>query len=377
MTPFPEQEPMAIRRIEVALKKRDWILFKQGILKINSMHETGTLWSDVEGWQGLINQAESENIPPDLMEEFSLITKGIIESIDENTMIAAYTESENTQENIQEDIYPSENKIASEDKVAIFFNQDIDTNQSSAIKKHKITLNNIINNFLNYAPEPKWLEELSKLLHSFDKPNNDITSLVSILSFYKQSGTIITTSCDNNIVKALLNENIDFSIPDIKQLHGSDNYWELLPLGGLCCSYICSECGSRSVKTELHTTTVVGSCSKCAGAIYPDITDICDDTAEVNPKIWWKAFKKLSDASTWILVNPPAFNEKALVKDLIKDAASDAKKVYIITQNFEISEWWSKGLSKLMPEAEIMSNFSCLSSLAGKLNETYQRVGCS
>ncbi|MDD3013339.1 MAG: hypothetical protein PHC34_06510 [Candidatus Gastranaerophilales bacterium] len=358
MTPFPEQEPMAIKRIEVALKKRDWTLFKQGIIKISSMHESGVRWSDTDGWLELMNQAESDYIPPDLWEEFSGLTKSIIESIDDETInnpLPVYEE-------VTEETLP-----VSQDKIAIFYNQDIDLIQTSAIKKHKITLNNIMYNDSKYTPEPKWFEDLSRLVNNLDKPSSDMSGFLSLISLYKNSGTIITASYDANIVKNLVKSNIEFSLPNIKQIHGTDNHWEIYPLGGLCCSYICSKCGIRSVKTEFNSKTIVGSCSKCAGATYPDIVDISSETAEVNPKIWWGAFKRLSQASVWVLINPPSYNEKPLIKDLLKEAAINTEKIYIVTPSFEVSEWWKNKLSKLLPDAEIMNNFPNVTNLVSKL----------
>jgi len=365
MTPYPEQEPMAIKRIEVALKKRDWELFRQGIIKISIMHETGTGWSDAEGWQNLMNQAESEYIPPDLWEEFSSLTRSIIESIDDETKAAplpVYNE-------ITEEISP-----VSQDKIAIFYNQELDLIQTSAIKKHRITLNNLMYNDSKYVPEPKWFEDLSRLINNLDKPNSDMTGFLSLVSLCKDPGAIITASYDANIVKNLVKSNIEFSIPDIKPVHGNGNYWEMYPLGGLCCSYICSNCGSRSIKTEFNSKTIVGSCSKCAGATYPDIADISSETTEVNPKIWWGAFKKLSQASVWVLINPPAYNEKPLVKDLLKEAAINAEKIYIVTPSFEVNEWWKNKLAKLLPDAEIMNNFSNVTNLISKLKSSSLQI---
>lgn len=361
MAPFPEQEPMAIKRIDVALKKRDWTLFKQGIIKISSMHESGTVWSDAEGWQELMNQAESDYIPPDLWEEFSRLTRSIIESIGDKEIADPLPAYEETAEDISS---------ISQDEVVIFYNQDVDLIQASAIKKHRITLNNLMYDSSRYAPEPKWFEELSRLVNNLDKPNSDMTGFLSLISLYKNPGTIITASYDANIVKNFVKSNIEFSIPDIKQLHGTNNYWEIYPLGGLSCSYICSSCGYKAVKTEFNSKTIVGSCSKCAGPTYPDIIDINEETSEVNPKIWWKAFKKLSQATTWILVNPPSYNEKPLVRDLLKDAATNVKQVYIVTPSFEVNEWWKNKLSKLLPDAEVVSNFSSMTSLITKLKST-------
>jgi hypothetical protein len=365
MTPFPEQEPMAIKRIEVALKKRDWVLFQQGIAKIKSMHESGTVWSDAQGWQNLMNQAESDYIPPDLWEEFSSLTKSIIDSIDDEIKAAPLPVYEET----ADEVLP-----VSEDKIAIFYNQELDLVQTSAIKKHRTTLNNLMYNNSKYTPEPKWFEDLSRLVNNLDKPNNDMTGFLSLISLFKDPGSIITASYDANIVKNFVKSNIEFSIPDIKPVHSGESHWEIYPLGGLCCSYICSSCGFRSIKTEFNSKTIVGSCSKCAGATYPDIVDISSETAEVNPKMWWGAFKKLSEASVWVLINPPAYNEKPLINDLLKEAALKVEKIYIVTPSFEVNEWWKNKLSKLLPDAEVMNNFSNVTNLVNKLKSTSVQI---
>jgi len=357
MAPFPEQEPMTIKRIEVALKKRDWTLFRQGIIKINSMYESGTKWSDAEAWQNLMNQAESEYIPPDLWEEFSKITKNIINSIDNSVQISLLPA-------FQEDKKAS-NKY--QGKVVIFYNKEINSDQIAAIKKHNVTLNNFIYNSSKYAPEPEWFEDLSKLINNLDKPNNDMTDLLSLISLFENPGTIVTSSYDTDIIKNFAKSYIDFYIPEIKQSYEAENYWNIYPLGGLSCSYICSACGYKFLQTEFTSKTIVGSCSKCAGTTYPYIRDVNSETAEVNPKIWIGAYKKLSESSDWILINPPAYSEKPVISDLLEESAVNVKKVYIVTPSFEVSEWWKNKLLKILPDVEIINNFSNISSLVNKL----------
>lgn len=367
MAPYPESESMAIKRLTVALNKRNWELFDQGIKKIEEMFLTGQNWIDTVGWQELTNLAESDYIPPNLWEKFSKLATDILKSIDsraDETTLPAYK----TEQNRTNGLYNNQ--------IAIFYNQVTEPIYSASIKKHRVTLNNLMYNNTKYTPEPKWFEDLTRLINNLDKPNTELTGFLSLISMCKNPGTIVTSSYDSNIIKNFVKSNIEFFIPDIKISANQENSWEILPLGGLSCCYICTNCKHRTMKTGFTNRTIVGSCSRCSNASYPDVYDISEEKPEVNPKIWYQSFNKLCQSKIWVLINPPAYNEQPTIRELIKDAAllSKTEEIFIVSPGNEVGKWWKTVLGKMLPDAVIKSDYPGITSLLNDFENSIVKV---
>ena len=189
MAPYPESESMTVKRISVALKKRDWELLREGISKTQEKYNQGCAWENLAEWQELLTLGKIENMPQDLWNYFSGLINNILEScktevFEENsTEVPLYCEEQKEFE-VQKQSFP---------KLAIFYNKQTEPAYASAIKKHKITLNNLIYDHVKYAPEPGWFEELSKLINNLDKPISEISALLSLINLSKKAGSIITT----------------------------------------------------------------------------------------------------------------------------------------------------------------------------------------
>lgn len=347
MAPYPETETVTIKRIEVALKKRDWTLLKEGISKIQIKFSTNHKWEHIDNWQNILSKAYDSEIPFDIKENFCQLIKNILESRDEELKKPVFEQKELFRdENIT---YP---------KLAVVFNETLDTNTNTEIQRHRVNLNNIFFNNEKFSPEPNWIKNISSLVQKLNHTNNELFEFLSCVNSFQGDKTLITNSYSSSIIKNFMAHHVSYSLNDLKTDVTSSNYWKILALGGLTSQFICADCGNKVIDNNF-STMVTASCSKCSGSMYPDLTDINSLNAQINPKVWYQSFNELSKTDVWVLMTPPTENE-ITYRNLILDAARNAKpkRIYIISNRAGLNEWWKSMLSEILPDTKIMDNFT-------------------
>jgi len=80
MTPFPESETMTIKRLEVALRKEDWQLLKDGAYKLHEKFHSGHKFEYLDDLRQVLYTVESNvsKIPPDITDIIAATIKEII-----------------------------------------------------------------------------------------------------------------------------------------------------------------------------------------------------------------------------------------------------------------------------------------------------------
>ncbi len=359
---FPESETLSIKRLKVAIEKKNWELLEKGIKKALEMRNAGQKFNQVDLWQNLLIWAESEDIPPDLWEKLS----DFVDKLSgEFTRIA-----QQNSEIIAQYHEKTSNLIDKE--VAIIYNQTFDKNTYDSIRKYRVNLNNIIHNPDKYSFDPKWMNELAALTSVFDEPQDDLKGFISLISLFKRNGAIITNSYSSSIHKMLVKADINITYPGAKaEIKKSEKNWELYSLGGTINSFICTSCGHRTIKTEYHSKTLAECCNKCKSPMYPDISCTGDNYLQIMPHIWYGAYENLVSSRTWVIIAPPSHNDQVSLRSLLLDAAKNSciEEVYLITHKVEVFELWRSKIINLVRNVEIKENYPSIASLIEAYNE--------
>jgi rubrerythrin len=360
MAPYPETETVTIKRIQVALKKKDWNLLKEGISKIQDKFSVGHRWEHFSNWQEIFNHVYDSDIPVAMKETFSQLLKHILDNNNEEPKEILFEQKELfNDENI---VYP---------KLAVVYNETLDATTIKEIQRHRVNLNNISFNTEKFSPEPNWIKNISLLIQKLNKPNNELTEFMAVSSAFQGEKTLITNSYSAANAKNLTANKISYSLNDIKTDIQTLNSWKILTLGGSTNQFVCAECGNKILDTNF-SAMAAASCSKCSGSMYPDLTDTSASNAQVAPKVWYHAFKELSKADIWVLMTPSSEDDKVVFRNLILDAAQNAnpKRIYIISKKAGINEWWKNVLSEVLPEAKIMDQFTNIFMLLEEFKNT-------
>ena len=418
MAPYPETETMTIKRIEVAIKKRDWSLLSEGLVKIREKFEINHRWEHNEQWRELLLQAEEAKLPDELWRSFcstvskilgddvfttpqeeqrkqisfdkkvftssyqhpsSIAEEGLKEQLKERQLSfsepnkkeeivisTSFSGEEKSQEFVKSDF--SEN--AFKDNVAIFYNEDVENSDIDLISAYRNGLNLILDKKSNeYFPLKTWFESLSYLVSSLNKPNTQMIEFLNAIKNVKVNGSIISAGYSSSVIQTMLKLGINFNISGFKESDKSENYFKYIPLGGVVNSYVCSSCGSKSLKTGSHFDAVIGCCKKCAGMIYPDIYDINSCYSTSSPKFWYTALNSLLNSKVWVLINPP-YQSKLQVEDFLAYAisiASNLQRVYIISKA-EIGSHWKYQIEENHSSVKVNDQYSSVSMFIEDFN---------
>ncbi len=360
---FPESETLSIKRLKVAIEKKNWELLEKGIKKARDMKDAGQRFSQLELWQNLLLWAESENIPPEPWEKLSEFVSSLSElytsAVIENSGII--------------DEFHQETAGLIDKEVTVVYNQAFDKNTLDLARKYRLNLNNIMYNPDKYVPDAGWMNELAALATVFDEPREDLKGFISLISLFKKDGTIITDSYSGNIHKMLVKADIEIVYPGTRAAENKKlgKTWKFYALGGSINSFICAGCGHRTLKTEYHSKTLVECCSKCKSPMYPDITSTNDNYLQTMPHVWYGAYENLVSSRVWVIVTPPSHNDQVMLRNLLLDAAKNScvEEVYLVTPKIEVYELWKSKFVNLVKNVQVKENFPSIASLIETYNE--------
>lgn len=359
---FPESESLSIKRLKVAIEKKNWDLLEKGIKKAMEMKNAGQKFSQIDLWQNLLLWAESEDVPPELWEKLSDFVDKLSGEINSSTAQNSEIISE----------YHEETSNLIEKDAVIVYNRSFDKKIMDLIRKHRLNLNNTIQNPEKNSFEHKWMQELAALATELDEPQDELKGFISLISLFKKNGSIITNSYSSNIHKMLVKADINVTYPGSKpdnRKHGKK--CELFPLGGTINSFVCTGCSHRSIKTEYHSKTLIECCSKCKSPMYPDITCTNDNYPQTIPHVWYGAYERLASSKIWVIISPPSHNDQISLRNLLLDAArvSCVEEIYLITHKFEVFELWKSKFINLIKKVDVKQSYSSIVSLLESYNE--------
>ena len=402
---YAESESMALKRLKVALKRKDWQFFEYGISRTNEMINSGTKISEIQQWYELLDTAKKENAPEAEIIKLSTIIEGILtpaqsnlhetkattepehqEMLDERPvpsinvevldyhnipdLVNTYTE---TITNEEPDIYIADNQFTTESytpmyvssetivdstneslltnieskkiPLTIFINKNISSDQTKLIDSIRYDINKL-GNENDKNTDFKFLSTLSNLLVTLPREEEEIESLIKLLKTCPEPGVIITSCYSSTLTKLLLENNIDFSIDKVKEPQ-TTNYWKIYPLRGSSSIFWCPKCKNKTFYNN-DEKTLVTTCNKCSEPAYPDLYSINANNPQTGPKSWYHAYAALTNSRNWLLVSPPKNTENEIIHDLISTALSNTelKQAYIVSNDSKTRDHWNNNFNK-------------------------------
>ena len=351
---YAESESMALKRLKVALKRKDWQMFEYGLSRTLDLLNSGTKISEIQEWYKILDSAKAEKIPEEQKQKLSSIIESILSPTGSPvTQSDSGTITTDTPAYKQKQISPQISLVKAADiPFILYINSIITPEQANAVRKIRHCLDKI-----SVDPDSKidsdFLPTLTNLLSSL-KPNlQELNGLEDFLKSYKDSGVIITTGYDSEIINILERNELNYSIEGIKKCT-AEKHWKIYTLGGLSSIYWCPKCGTHSFYIN-NEHAAVAVCSKCSQPAYPDLQIIDSYNPQVNPKLWYKSYQALTNSANWLLISPPNASEKEPISQLVLEAChhSIIQNAYIVSNKSEIGTWWRNKLEETNTNANV------------------------
>ena len=402
---YAESESMALKRLKVALKRKDWQFFEYGISRTNEMINSGTKISEIQQWYELLDTAKKENAPEAEIIKLSTIIEGILtpaqsnihetkattepehyEMLEEQPVpsieievldyhntpdsVNTYTETitqeepniynannQFTTENYTSMYAPSETIIDSTNEslltkieskkipLTIFINKNISSDQTKLIDSIRYDINKLGNESAEHI-DFKFLSTLSNLFVNIKKEEEEIENLIKLMKTCNEPGIIITSSYSSTLTNLLAENNIDFCIDKVKEPQ-TTSYWKIYPLRGSSSIFWCPKCKNKTFYNN-DEKTLVTTCNKCYEPAYPDLYAINSNNPQTEAKSWYHAYAALSNSENWLLVSPPKNTENEIIYDLISTALSNTKLnlAYIVSNDSKTRDHWNNNFNK-------------------------------
>ena len=381
MAPFPESESMTIKRLEVAIRKKDMNLLKDGAYKLHEKFHTGHRFEFLSELEQILEYVKTSDIPLEVTEILCPTIEEIlnsgniqdepqtqIELRDEDIKLQgeAY-ENYMAQQGMQIEEKDPEPKLSEiqdfehfqnvqpvqtfkevpveEDKILLFYDdnsQDINYNE---IKNYRNRLNMLFAS-QNNQDDYNLLKEIAVLNNLVDTKILDVDKALNMLKTLKSDVSFVTTSQSQELTKILVEKEINFDIPFVKKINNNTNEtrnkFDFIPMLGLSNIFVCSNCNSRSLKTDFSTKTLSVQCPNCDSAAFPDLYAINSYNPDCNPIFWQRAFRAFVQSNIWIIINPPLDENKEIIFDFIKTVSecSKPKRVYLFSKENDKREFY-------------------------------------
>ena len=420
MAPFPESESMTIKRLEVALRKKDMHLLKDGAYKLHEKFHTGHKFEFLSELEQILEYVNTHDIPQEIKEilcptideiinakneQQETILQPVINEEDIKLQGPAYEEyiaqqvqkepenlvestvEQNDFEHFETPVITQENptKEIKEDRILFFYDDNSSDIDYSEIKNYRNRLNNLFSS-QNHQDDYNLLKEIAVINNLVDTKIFDIDKILNMLKTSKYDVSFVTTSQSQDLTKILKEKEIDFEIPFVKKIEKNkqenQKVFDFIPMLGLSNIFVCSNCNSRNLKTDFSTKTLSVQCPNCDSAAFPDLYAINSYNPDCNPIFWQRAFKAFVKSNVWVIVNPPLDENKEIIFDFIKTASECAKpkRIYLFSKENDKREFYKNIFLKSFPDVEILSSFANIEQLcqefiriqiANRINEKY------
>lgn len=421
MTPFPESETMTIKRLEVALRKEDWQLLKDGAYKLHEKFHSGHNFEYIDDLKQILYTVESSSskIPPDITDILKATIKEIVvkysddelpsfspsvtqtqetavnnyeeelnlfypkDDVQEEVQIPAVQENlfsepavENTFEAAQQMPAPSlySGGARLKDEVVLYYDDAETKIDFAEIKEYRNNLNYL------FSKNPQTtdfaiLRVIAWINQNINLPIVGMDEVLSAMANIEGKVSLLTTSQSANIIKVLEANNIDFMIPFVKKAKNEENFYDLIPMLGLSNIFVCSSCNNRFLS---HCDTLSVQCPHCSSSAFPDLYAINSYNPDCNPIFWHRAFARLVKARVWVLINPPLDQDKEIVFDLLKTAyaASLPERIYVHSGDSDKREFYKRAFINIDPNCDIKAHYASQTQLCDEFMniEVAQRI---
>lgn len=354
MSAYAESESMALKRLKVALKRKDWQMFEYGLSRTIDLINSGTKISEIQEWYRILEHANNEPVPEEQLEKLSNIVENILSPA---AGVTVEKETQVTQAEGETDAHTEVTKTITLSKtpdipIVVYIHEDISPEQSKIIRKVRYNLNKLCLD-PDADIDKSFLPSLSRLIKSFNSPLSELNGLGNLLKNYPEPGIIITTSYNSQIINILEENEINYSIEGVTKPEG-EGFWKVYPLSGMTSIYWCPECNSR---TFYHNKgeSIVTICKKCSSPAYPDLYLMNSNYSQINPALWYQTFRSLANSSNWLFVSPPNAQEQQPLSNLVLDACYDAiiKNAFIVSTNSDLGTWWKNRIASTNPKASV------------------------
>jgi len=346
-----ESESMTIKRLEVALKKKNWQLLEYGISKAFELIKSETQILQPQQWANIAKKAESLNPPDELVKQLGEIVEHIIS-------ISNYEPSFEDESSLEQ-IKVVEPALKHVD-ITTHVRKVIPNSGSFAIVVDSYTSNDDTNTVFNFNHalnkclikevdkiDIELMNNLAKLVKNSHKRCEELEGINKFITSCNQPGSIITTGLNVEVIKILCRFNIDYTHENLMKPETA-NFWKLYPLAGLPSVFHCKTCNTR-IFIEKAGNIVLTACPNCSGMSYPALYNVDTPGFQIHPAVWYTAYNALADANNWLLVLQSDMSNKKMVLKLIMDVYSKSnnlKNVYIVSNNTQVGEFWKNRLEK-------------------------------
>lgn len=353
-----ESESMTLKRLEVALKKKNWQLLEYGISKAFELINSGIQIIHIQEWAKLGERAKSMDSSEPLMNQLSEITDRIIQNsnpMPDSETIKAIERNEITSINpVQIDTIKQVKKIISPNSsFAVVIDSIISNDDSNTVFK--------LHNAFNMPSikddnkiEIELLNNLAKLVKSSNRSYEELEGFDKFITSCGRAGTIITTGYNVEVIKILNKCKIDYALENLKKPETND-FWKLYPLAGLSSTFYCISCNTK-VFIEKSGNITLAACPNCSSMCYPLLYNVDTPGHQSHPALWYTAYNSLTEANNWLLILQSDMSNKRLALKLIMDAynkSNNLHNIHIVSSNTKIADYWKNKLGKVSSKATV------------------------
>ena len=351
---YAESESMALKRLKVALKRKDWPMFEYGLSRVEDMLNSGTKISEIQAWYKILEAAKQEQLPREHIQKLSTII--------ENIMQAGSTKSPapETQPGMTDKTPYSKPSIVAPRSIVkspdipftIYIDDPVSPEQVVAIEKLHHTLNKIVLEG-ETSIDISILSGIAKLIKSSEDLKQEFTGLEDLLISYPDPGIIVTTGLNSKIIDIFHKNNIAYGIEGIKQA-SSDKHWKIYPLGGMLSIFWCPTCNTKSFYPN-SALSVVSICQKCSSPAYPSLYLTNSDNTLSSTRLWYLAYHALTNSANWLIISPPDSSEKSAAFRLLLEASHNSimENAFLVSNKSETGTWWRNKLEETNPNANV------------------------
>ncbi len=345
--PFvPESEAMTIKRIDVAIKKEDSKLLKEGAQKLYEKYHTGHQFEQRHELENLLKEVKTKHIQNDV--------RDLLVTTIENILNNRFEEIEVS--------FQEEEKYAINQSIALFYDDPHPVADFVKIKRYRDKLNTLfLSNEKNIDYD--FLKEISQINNAVDTQVSGIDKILSMMKSSKFKTSLITSSQSQNILRTLYEKKVDFELASTKNLQydfSQDNSGlDFIPLLGLSNMYICPSCNFKTFSRDFSVKTVCIQCSNCENIAFPDLYPLNPENPLCNPIFWQKGLSAFINSKVWFIINPPLDENKEIIFDFLKTAATSSRpeEIYILSKENDKKDIYKKMFEQVLVNTTIRTDF--------------------
>ncbi len=424
MAPFPETEIMTIKRLEVALRKQDFKLLKDGAYKLHEKYHSGYKFEYIDLLKEIFVDIQNNPAVPKEIKDILIPT---IDDILNNSNPAENPEIEpqNRVSSLTSLSYVPKNEdtkkaafeafIAPKTKEIPQLQVQMQTNIQSPFSAEPFKefstpkVVSAVNSALETRVEPE-IRDISSQTETLQEQNSNFPNKVKTVSiFYGENPADsknileyreILKNGQNDFLKTLCEINSQINT-DVSELKGFINQFvsrdenvnlitdskssmiidllnqfdvsyslfglgegkkiNLTPLFGLSNLFKCNSCGYEHLNSEKGAHALVLQCPKCKKMMFPNLYYAQNANCEINLEYYNSAVVSLVGSEIWFLIHP--FSNEKITSDLLVNSlkiARDVREIFILDNDANNRETLKNMLLKAKPDVKINVQISAV-----------------